>query len=114
MDKVDIAKRQLYISNKLNEFDRSEEVSQAFDQMLRESGWHEELKNYAKGLMRQKGIGRMDAESLADVEQQVAIKGKNTVKMAVRDELFNEVVRALREEGVLPEEKRYRREIDPY
>lgn len=114
MERVDIAKRQLYINNKLNEFERTEEVSQAFDQMLRESGWHEELKNYAKGLIRQKGIGSMDTDTMAEIEQKVTIKGKNTVKISVRDELFNEVVRALREEGVLPEEKRYRREIEPY
>lgn len=114
MHKVDLAKRQLYVANKLKELEREGEIAQVFDEKLRASGWHESLKNYCKHEMRKVGIGRMTVEKLQEVEEMAMVKGKNTVPMSIREEVFNEVVRSLVEEGVMPPERRYKRDIGEY
>lgn len=114
MQKVDLAKRQLYVANKLKELERDGEIAKVFDEKLRASGWHESLKNYCKHEMRKVGLGRMTVEKLQEVQEMATIKGKNTVPLAIRDEVFNEVVRSLVEEGIMPPEKRYKREIGEY
>lgn len=112
--KVDTAKRKLFIEEKLKEFARDGEVQDAFAERLEECGWNTALKNYAKGLIREKGLGQVTPEDLEEIEEKVQAKGMNTVPLAIKDEIFLEIVTMLRDERLLPPEKKYNPDLGKY
>jgi enhancer of yellow 2 transcription factor len=111
---VDVAKRKLFIDQKLKEFERDTEVGKRFEERLKEVGWHTEMKNYCKGLIREKGLNNVRAEQMAEIEEKMMIKGKNVVPLGVRDEILMDIVTMLREEGLLNKEKKYKQDLDKY
>lgn len=111
LNKVDIAKRKLYVENKLKEYERDGEVGRLFEQKLHDCGWEEEMRNYCKGVIRKEGLDKVQA---AELEEKMLVKGKNSVPMSIREELFDTVVHMLREEGLLTKEKKYKPESQPY
>lgn len=111
LNKVDIAKRKLYVENKLKEYERDGEVGRLFEEKLRECGWEEEMRSYCKGLIRQEGLDKVQA---AELEEKMQVKGKNVVPMSVREEMFQAVVHMLREERLLAKDKKYKPESQPY
>ena len=111
LNKVDVAKRKLYVERKLTEFERDGEVGRLFEQKLRDCGWEEEMRNYCKSIIRAEGLDKVQA---ADLEEKMQVKGKNLVPMSVREEMFEAVVQMLREEGLLTKEKKYKEDSQPY
>lgn len=107
--KIDIAKRRLFVQEKLEEFEKETDLSEVLDTKLRNSGWNELMKNYAKGIIRQEGLDSVQVDQL---EERMMVKGKNCVPVEIRDEILHEIVKMLREEGLIPKEKRYKEVLD--
>jgi enhancer of yellow 2 transcription factor len=55
---------------------------------LIEQGWRDELKRYAKDLIRQRGIDKI---SMEDLVKQVAERGKATIKPEIKDDIVSKI-----------------------
>jgi enhancer of yellow 2 transcription factor len=57
-------------------------------QKLIESGWKDELKNYCKEQIRQKGLEKITIEELTDI---LYVRGQATVPNKVKEELLQKL-----------------------
>ena len=95
---MDIAQRKLFLEQKLRETGEEKRIEEYLRQRLISVGWKDELKAHCKEVIRRKGLEKVSVEELVE---ELTIKGKSSVPLAIKEELLAKIKTYFLDEGFI-------------
>merc|ERR1711976_59472 len=94
---INMREKREYLEEKLRESGEEKRLEDYLRKKLIESGWKNELKNHCKLLIKQKGLEKININSLVD---ELAVKGQSLVPIQLKEDLLSKIKFYFEDEGL--------------